>query len=394
MKNKKILILVTASIAIYKTLDLISQLKKIGAEIFVVMSEESKQFIAPICFEAMSGNPVLCEHSQNHANNLNHIGYANLADIALLAPASVNSIAKLAHGIADNLIVETLLAAKCPILIAPSANVNMIESTQNERNLAILRDFGYQIIPPRTTLLACGIIANGAMAEVSELIFALQKTFLSDCFWQKRKITITGGGSAELIDSVRCISNLSSGKQSANLALAFYLLGAEVTFISSKFPIALPQGIKCIRVQSSEDFYKELKKEKIDILLMCAAISDYIPESAPKTKLKKEMLGEKWNLILNKNRDILSEIKANFKVGFKAECDIKTAKDSAKKMLLSPKNGGKGCDLVILNIVDSSFGSDENEISIFGKCFEQKIGRKNKFDLSFDIASAIKSNVK
>lgn len=468
LAKKRVLLLVSGGIAIYKSLDLISALKKEGAEIFVVMSEEATRFIAPLTFEAMSGNKVLC-HATESFPQISHISYANLADIAIIAPATINTIAKLNYGIADNLIVETLLACKCAVFIAPSANVNMLESPQNKANLDSLRQMGYKIIPPRTTLLACNVVANGAMAEVSEIIFQLKREILSNSsltqysrelekfsfdrrlalsqsnfstqptnlaqdtriaefiesqkdefanFWRNKNIIITGGGSVESIDSIRHISNDSSGKQASNLALAFYYLGANVTLIASKFPLTLPLEIKQIAVKSSADFRNAIEsvlqnrdssptaqndEDRDNILLMAAAISDYVPTQREKGKLKKEQIGKEWSLNLTQNEDILKQISNKFGdscyiVGFKAESfgeqitqeTIKDANQNAKKMLKH-----KNCDMVVLNIIskNNEIGGDSNEVRIFTAQNEVKIPQDSKLNISFEIAKNIAQNL-
>ncbi|RDU64694.1 bifunctional phosphopantothenoylcysteine decarboxylase/phosphopantothenate--cysteine ligase CoaBC [Helicobacter sp. MIT 14-3879] len=397
LENKKILLLVTGSIAIYKSLDLISSLKKLNAKIFVVMSDDAIKFINPLCFEAMSGNKVLHSNSQKFIlNSPNHISYASLADIAIVAPASINTIAKLNYGIADTIILETLFASKCPILIAPSANINMLESPQTKANIKSLQKLGYTIIPPRVTLLACNITAKGAMASIEEIIFHIKRNFLQKSFWRNKSIIITGGGSIENIDDIRHISNNSSGKQASNLALALYFLGANVTLISSKFPITLPIEIKKIKVNSSSEFKNEMKKElkKDSILIMAAAISDYIPQKYHKGKLKKEYIGKSWKLDLIQNEDILKNLHCSFKVGFKAESDEETAKLKAKKMLESTKDGGKGCDMVILNIINKNnkIGDDSNKVTIYTKSKEIKINKEDKFNISIKIANFIEQN--
>ncbi|MDE6885519.1 MAG: bifunctional phosphopantothenoylcysteine decarboxylase/phosphopantothenate--cysteine ligase CoaBC [Helicobacteraceae bacterium] len=397
LKNKNILILVSGSIAIYKTLDLISSLKKMKANIKVVMSEDATKFINPLCFESLSNNEVLCVQNERFLQSSpNHISYASFADIALLAPASVNSIAKLCYGVADTLVIETLLACKCPILVAPSANINMLETKQNKENLKKLQNLGYTIIPPRESLLACNITAKGAMASIEEIIFHIKKALYQNGWWRDKNIIITGGGSIEDIDSIRCISNHSSGKQSSNIAIALYFLGAKVTLISSRFPLPLPLGIKKIEVKSSLDFKNAIKKElkKDSILFMAAAISDYIPKTKLKTKLKKEALGKTWNLDLVQNEDILRDLKCALKIGFKAESDRKNAPKFAKKLLDSTSNGGKGCDMVILNIIDSAnqIGGSSNEISIFSKNNYANFKKQDKFSISLEIAKFIQNN--
>lgn len=410
LDKKRILLLVSGGIAIYKSLDLISALKKEGAEIFVVMSEEATKFIAPLTFEAMSGNPVLCKDTESFPK-ISHISYANLADIAIIAPATINTIAKLNYGIADNLIVETLLACKCAVFIAPSANVNMLESAQNRANMDLLTKMGYYIIPPRVSLLACNIIANGAMAEVCEIIFHLKRAFCIETngdFWCGKNVVLTGGGSVERIDAIRHISNDSSGKQASNLALAFYFLGANVSLIASKFPIALPLDIKKIAVKSSAEF-KEAICTELDscanhskdspkdntIFIMTAAISDYVVAQPAQGKLKKENLGKEWDLHLIQNTDILAQISSKFSdscyiVGFKAESAHDLAIPNAQKMLNS-----KGCDMVVLNIIDkdNEIGGERNEVLIFTRESSIEIPQDSKLNIAFAIAQNITKNL-
>lgn len=402
LAKKRVLLLVSGGIAIYKSLDLISNLKKEGAEVFVVMSEEATRFIAPLTFEAMSGNKVLCKSTESFPQ-ISHITYANLADTAIIAPATINTIAKLNYGIADNLIVETLLACKCEVFIAPSANVNMLESPQNRANLDSLKNMGYTIIPPRVSRLACDIVANGAMAEVGEIIFNLKRAFYIESSggkWRGKNIIITGGGSVESIDSIRHISNDSSGKQASNLALAFYYLGANVSLISSKFPIALPLGVAKIAVKSSADFKSAIEAKlnsiaESSVFISAAAISDFVPKQKAQGKLKKEQIGEVWDLQLRQNEDILSEIskkfgKKTFIVGFKAESEVDSASANAKKML---KN--KNCDMVVLNIISkgNEIGGERNEVRIFTAQNELKIPQDSKLNISFAIAESIAQNL-
>ena len=395
LKNRHILVLVTGSIAIYKALDLISRLKKMGAEVAVAMSDEAQKFITPMTFEALSGRAVLTSGTQSFASedSPSHINYARWAHIALLAPASVNSIAKLRCGIADSVVIATLLACKCPIFIAPSANVNMIESPQNRANLAALEALGVGVIAPRVSRLACNITANGAMASVDELLFALQKCTLRREFWAGRRVVVTGGGSVEKIDAVRCIGNLSSGLQAANLALAFYFLGAEVALISSRFPLKLPLGIRRVEVDSAQSYKAALNAEITEdsLLLMAAAISDYRAKNPAAKKLKKAELGEEWQLDLAQNEDILGGVECAFKLGFKAESDESSGRFAAQKMLQSPESGGKGCDMVALNIVGESgaIGGETNEITLFTRETSIALGQKDKFNLSLEIAAAV-----
>ena len=345
--NKKILILVSGSIAVYKMLDCISQLTKYGADVRVVMSRESRAFIAPLSFEAMSHNIVLHDDNQSWHTTLqevspNHIFYAKWADIVLVAPATANTIAKIACGIADNVLLSTLLATRAPKLVAPAMNTAMLNASQTKHNLSMLADMGYEIIVPRSSILMCGDEGEGALAQVEEIIYRLGREILRDTFWSKQRVIVSGGGSKESIDEVRYISNRSSGKQASYLALALYMLGAEVTFISSSFPLVLPLDIKCVSVESVVTFEKAIHKtfnsldsiESKPIIFMAAALADYAPK--PQSgKLKKEQIGENLSLLCSKTNDILSSISSQkaYKVGFKAEIDDVNALYYAQNML-------------------------------------------------------------
>ncbi|WP_258865587.1 bifunctional phosphopantothenoylcysteine decarboxylase/phosphopantothenate--cysteine ligase CoaBC [Helicobacter sp. MIT 99-5507] len=397
LENKKILILVTGSIAIYKTLDLISKLKKLNAKTAVVMSDEAISFITPLTFESLSNKEVLHKNSQKYdtQDSPNHINYASWADIAILAPASINSIAKLNYAISDSIVITTLLACKCKVLIAPSANINMMESKQNKQNLESLIKMGYKILPPRESLLACNVVAKGAMADIDEIIFNIKKEFKTDNFWEDKKIVITGGGSIEQIDTIRHISNNSSGIQASALALAFYYLGAKVNLISSRFPFILPLDIEITKVNSSNDYKNALQDTKDCIVIMAAAISDYKVENPKNEKIKKSDIGKIWNLELVQNQDLLSQIQCKFKVGFKAESHKTNGEINAKKMLDSTTEGGKDCDMVILNIIDNDnkIGDTHNEITILSKDYKKKLDKQDKLTLSFEIAASIKEKL-
>lgn len=409
LKNKNILLLLSASIAIYKSLELISELKKIGANIRVVMSEESKKFITPMCVEALTHTQVLHKDSENWIDSgdvsCNHIAYAKWADIALVAPASANSIAKLANGIADNLLLSTFLALNTKRLIAPAMNTAMYESKQIQNKLKEIQDLGIEIIEPRVSLLACDTYGKGAMAESDEIIFKLSKAYMQNQFWKDKNVLISGGGSKESIDNVRFLSNHSSGLQASLLAIALYVLGAKVKFVSSVFPIKLPLDIECFKVNSAKEYLENIQKycPQKGFMFMAAAISDYSPKNPKNYKMKKEEIGDYLNIECEKNPDILSliEYKDLFKVGFKAEYDENKAQVIAQKMLLSQKDGGKNCDMVCLNLINthSPFGSYDNEMEFFMKgsskknIISQKTGFKNKLQIAFDMAYFIQKHV-
>lgn len=397
-KNKHILVAVSASIAIYKILDLLSLLNKLGAQTRVVMSESSAKFINPLIFEAISKNPVLLDSNQSWENPQapNHITYAKWAEVILIAPASANMIAKFACGIADNVALCTLLATPAPKILAPAMNTVMLQATQTANNIATLKTLGVKIIESRVGLLACGEFGDGALAETNDLVAGilgeiLKRDFTNLAeFWNAKEVIISGGGSKEAIDNVRTLGNLSSGKQANYLALALFCLGAKVTLISSSFYSILPSAIKCIRVSSTMEYYEAILKARQDCidkpyLFMAGAIADFKTKNKSKTKLKKENLADSFTLELEKNFDILESLSPQefIKIGFKAEDNDTNALECAKKMLYK-----KQCTMVCLNVLDSdnSFGSEYNKMTFINhnSCIQTPL--LDKFTLSLQIA--------
>ncbi len=377
----KVLIGVTGSIAIYKTCELIRLFIKRGDEVRVVMSKAASKFITPLTFEALTRNKVLIEKNENWAGELNHIDYAKWADIYIIAPATANTINKAANGIADNLLLQTYLATKAPVLFAPAANTHMYIHPTTQSSFKKLN-----IIEANAGLLACGDEGIGKMVEPEEIFLRALREVNKEEFWKGKKVAVTAGGSIEKIDDVRFISNFSSGKMGEALAKAFYIKGADVTLISSK-EHNLSKEIKQIKVQSAEDYLKAILKENPDYLIMAAAIADFKPKYTP-GKIKKEQIGEKMILKMEKNIDILESLKKKkFKrIGFKAERDEKNALKYAKQSLKK-----KNLDAVCLNLLTrNDFGSDENEIIFITKEKTEKFPQDSKENIAFRIADAVK----
>ncbi len=374
LKDKNILLAVTGSIAIYKSLELIRLFIKAGANVKVILSDGAKKFINPITFEAISQNRVLDESSESwdKSQNYNHIDITKWADILLIAPATANTINKISCGIADNLLLQTVLACKKKIIIAPAANTNMIENPITIQSVNNLKNLGFEVLQTQTKELACKDVGNGAMLEPIDIFHKTCKELLKTLYWKNRRAVLSGGGTLEKIDDVRYISNFSSGKMASSLATALYYLGANVTLVSSRGFENIPYEIDLRVSHSSQQMFENLKlalDKKLDkksFLFMVAAVSDYIPKEKFDGKLKKEKLGETWSLELSKNIDILANLdkKDIFSIGFKAEMDKKEAKSNAQNML---KN--KNLDAVCLNILDESnaFGSDTNKIELILK---------------------------
>lgn len=413
IKDKKILIGVTGSIAIYKTLELVRYFIKAGAQVKIVMSKSAKKFITPLTFETLTSNQVLDDTNESWANGHNHIQTTEWADIMLITPATANTIAKLANAIADNMLLQCVLAFSSMKILAPSANTNMLQNPITQANLKMLGIANYTILETQKKELACKTIGDGAMAEPLDIFYQTCRELLKEDFWEHRRVIVTGGGTIEKIDEVRYISNFSSGKMASALATALYLKGADVNLIATRFDSNLPINMHKIEVEDSQEMYEYLvdsirisKKGKLSkatlvrdehihiiqkkpYLFMVAAVSDYVPKFPQNAKLKKEDLGDRWELHLKKNIDILSSIDKEeiTVIGFKAEMDKERAEQNAKTMLQA-----KELDGVCLNILEnaSSFGSDKNEMEFITKQKNVHIPKADKLNVSFEIVKNAK----
>ncbi len=410
LENKRVLLLVSGSIAAYKSLELTRLLFKSGASIQVVMSKGAKKFIKPLSFEALSHHKVLHDRNEkwyyNHQNKLhhNHIVCAASTDLLIFAPLSANSLSKIAHALADNTISATFLACASPKILAPSMNTNMLNSPITQSNLKRLKDSNHIILDTKNALLACDTKGDGAMAEPLEILFKATQTLLKDAYFENREVIVMGGASMEKIDSVRIISNLSSGIQASALALALYFKGAKVTLIASSFPTPLPKEITSVPVSDTASYEnalnnaaKNLQKHALKPLLFnLAAISDYLPKTSFNHKLKKSKLGETLNIECVQNKDLLASVNPNqfVKIGFKAEDDQQNAIKNAQNLLKPSQDNGKDCSVAALNLIKDSrpFGSLENELWLFSHKKTQKIPSMNKLEASFKILDFIKDN--
>lgn len=415
LKDKKILVAVTGSIAIYKTLDLIRLYIKAGAKVRVIMTQGAKKFISPITFEAISQSKVLEESNESWDKNqdYNHIDIGKWSDIFVIAPCSANTINKLSNGLADNLLTQVALAYPRIKLLAPAANTNMLRNPITQASIKMLKLCNFEIVQTQTKELVCKDVGDGAMADPETIFYATAKELLKDEYWVNRKVVLSGGGTVEKIDDVRYLSNFSSGKMASSLAMALYLKGAEVCLVSSRGHENLPSDIHVIPVQSSQEMYEYLvdsirvaKKgvltkttlmddsrpeliQKTPFLFMVAAVSDYVPKFPQEGKMKKEMIGESWNLELKKNIDILSSLDKSemISIGFKAEMDEVTALNSASSMLQN-----KNLDAVCLNILndENSFGSNTNEIELILKNNSYSF-KGEKLDISMGILNRLQN---
>jgi len=360
MLKKKILLGVTGSVAAYKAAELIRLLRKNDFFVQVVLTKSAKQFVTPLTLQALSGNPVLENMWEpSEGNGMEHINLSRTADLILIAPTSGNFIAKLANGLADDLLTNLCLARSCPLLVAPAMNVEMFENNATQRNLKTIKEDGVLISGPDLGEQACGEVGLGRLINFESLMLDKKKALTPQIFINK-KILISSGATVEKIDEARAITNLSSGLMGLNLAKTAYTMGADVTVVSGNSNYELPQCIKKISAKNHEAMYQSIVSniENNDIYISAAAISDYKP-SYTKGKIKKGS-----NLIsidLEKTKDILSYVGKNFShkflVGFAAESE--NVVENGKNKLLS-----KNLDIVIGNEIKESMGKTKASMVI------------------------------
>ncbi|MEA2017326.1 MAG: bifunctional phosphopantothenoylcysteine decarboxylase/phosphopantothenate--cysteine ligase CoaBC [Campylobacterota bacterium] len=414
LENRNILVAVTGSIAIYKSLELIRLYIKAGANVKVIMTESSKKFITPLTFETISQNKILDENSEDWSTNSvnNHIAIGKWADIFVIAPCTANTINKLSNGIADNLLLQTALAYPRTKLMCPAANTNMMNNPLTKASLKMLKLCNFKLIATTTKELACKDIGDGAMAEVEDIFNATAKELLQDTYWLDRKVVLNGGGTIEKIDDVRYISNFSSGKMALNLATALYYKGADVCLVTTS-DINVPDAIHTIKVESTVEMFEYVESsikialkgkmssatlmdsstmqliQKKPYFFAVAAVSDYIPTFPQTGKIKKDDIGDNWDLKLKKNIDILDSIDKSkiYSIGFKAEIDKKNGQKNAINML-----NNKNIDAVCLNIIgnENNFGANTNKIELITKenCMPNIDG--TKLEVSLEILDRLK----
>ena len=413
LSGKTVLLGVTGSISAYKACDLARLIVKSGAVVHVVMTPSATKFVSPLTFEALTRNAVLTQESESWSSELNHIEIGKKSDIFVIAPATANTLNKLSKGIADNILLDTALAFGDKIVVAPAANTQMLKNHYTAGSIKMLAVNDTVIVEPQEKLLACGDIGSGALAEPMDIYWRLAQALLTDEFWLDRRVVVTGGGTREKIDDVRYISNYSSGKMATALAMALYSKGADVCYITTKKPDNLPTDIYLIEVESSQemmeytvDAVRVAKKGKMSkptmsssdpvhliqkepYLFMAAAVADYRPKYPQEGKLKKSMIGEDWSLEMQETADIITTINKDGLqvVAFKAEMDSQNGKANAKKLLEE-----KGADAVCYNYLQdsSSFGTDENDITVIMRDREVALGKMDKLSLSLRIVDELK----
>lgn len=382
LKGKNVVLGVTGSIAAYKIASLASMLKKLHANVDVIMTKNACNFINPITFETLTGNKCLVDtFDRNFEFNVEHVSIAKKADVVLIAPASANVIGKLAHGICDDMLTTTIFACKCPIYVSPAMNTNMFTNPILQDNLNILKKYGYNIIEPNSGYLACGDSGMGKMPEPSLLYeYIIEGLFKTDIL-KGKNVLITAGATREAIDPVRYITNHSTGKMGYALAKAAYLMGANVTVVSGKTNLELFHGIRKIDVISANEMFEAVNNEYVsnDIIIMSAAVADYTPREYKDYKIKKS--DTDMSISLNRTKDILKYVGENKRdnqilVGFSMETND-LIENSTKKL------NSKNADMICANSLNgdkSGFGVDTNLVTLITKngAYELPFGTKEE----------------
>lgn len=368
-KNKNILLCVTGGIAAYKAVELLRLFKKAGARVTVIMTESALKFVGKTTFEVLSENPVLSDLYFDTESSVKHIDLATHADAAIVAPATANTIAKLAHGIADDALSTTLLAVTAPVMICPSMNTDMYQNIRVQRNLDILEKDGWHILDPDSGVLACKTVGAGRLPE-PWFIFNRVEAMLIKKDLIEKKILVSAGPTVEAIDPVRFVSNHSSGKMGYAIAAALEKRGGQVTLVSGPVNLEPPVGVECINVETCDEMLIQMMThlDQADIIIKVAAVADYKPADPKVSKIKKTGDQKDLTLSMIETPDILKRIgekktDEQFLVGFAAETD-----DLEKNAVLKMKK--KNLDMIAANIVgksDSGFKSDTNKVKLFFK---------------------------
>lgn len=369
LNGKRITIIITGSIAAYKALELIRLLTKAGASVEGVLTKGGAAFITPLSVEALTGKRAHTEMWDEHAYEMNHIELSRRADLIVIAPATAGIIAKLANGIGDDLAASVLLARNKPVLLAPSMNTEMWKNAAFRRNLSQVQADGATIVQPQNDTLACGETGVGKMAEPQTILEAIKSHFRANAKLAGKKAIVTAGGTIERIDSVRYLSNFSSGKQGNAIALELAKSGAQVVLVAGNIQEAAPRhpNITLVSVESAEEMQQATQAAlPADIFVGCAAVCDFRVSKKSDKKIKKE---DGLKLQFVENPDIAKSVgtlpaeqRPAFVIGFAAETDDLIA--NAQKKLIS-----KGCDLIVANDVSEGavFGEDQNTVQFVSK---------------------------
>lgn len=394
LKDKHIILGVTGSIAAYKTASLASMLKKQGACVTVMMTRNATNFINPITFEELTGNKCLVDtFDRNFAHNVEHISLARQADACLIAPASANVIAKVSHGIADDMLTTTFLACGCPKLVSPAMNTKMYRNPITQDNIALLRHYGMEVIEPAAGYLACGDVGEGKMPEPEVLLEYLVRA-LTPKDMAGKKVLVTAGPTQEKIDPVRYITNHSTGKMGYAIARAAMRRGAEVTLVTGKTDLVPPICVTTAGVVSAAEMAAAVKEraQAQDIIIKAAAVADYRPKYTADEKIKKK--DDEMNLPLERTEDILAFLgahkrKGQFLCGFSMETEHmeRNAREKLQK---------KNLDLIVANHLKEAgagFGTDTNVITLLSETETIQLPLMSKEEAANQLLNYIMKNI-
>ena len=369
LKDKTVVIGVSGGIAVYKTLDVISRLRKLGVNVNVIMTKSATEFVTPLSFQSLSQNYVVCDMFEDPKTwDVEHISLAKRADVFLIAPATANVIGKIANGIADDMLTTTVMATKAKVLIAPAMNTNMYENPIIQRNISTLKEYGYNFVEPASGRLACGDTGKGKLASPETIVDEVVKLLSKEQDLKGKSIIVTAGPTIESIDPMRYITNRSTGKMGYSIAKEAIERGADVTLITGPTNLTPPQNLKkLVKIESAKDMYEAVLEnlDENDVVIKSAAVADYKPKNYSNKKIKKS--DDDLVIELDRNKDIAQEIgkiKNNkILVGFAAETNdlIENASLKIKK---------KNLDFIVANDLTkegAGFGVDTNIVKIIDK---------------------------
>lgn len=391
LQGKTVILGVTGSIAAYKAANLASLLKKQHADVHVIMTKNAMEFITPITFETLTGNKCLTDtFDRNFQFEVEHVELAKRADLALVAPASANVMAKLAHGLADDMLTTTILACQCPKLIAPAMNTRMYENPVTQDNMEILKKYGWKLIEPAVGYLACGDTGRGKFPDETMIVEHVLNEIAFEKDMAGLNVLVTAGPTMEAIDPVRFISNHSTGKMGYALAKTCRRRGANVTLVSGKTSLPRPVGVDVVDIKSAQDMYEAVTSrfEQQDVVIKAAAVADYRPATVADQKLKKRE--DEMSIALERTNDILAYLGSHKQehqilCGFAMETEQMVEHAQAKLVK-------KNLDLIAANnvkVAGAGFGTDTNVVTLITKTETKELELMSKADVSVQIVDEI-----
>ena len=391
LSGKTVLLGITGGIAAYKMANVASALRKTGAEVHCILTQNATQFITPLTFETLSNNRCIVDtFDRNFQYDVAHVSLAKKADVILIAPATANVIAKLAHGLADDMLTTTVLAARCPKLIAPAMNTAMLENPATQENLATLRSYGFTVIEPATGMLACKDVGSGKLPEPEVLCEEIYRVIAREKDLQGLHITVTAGPTQESLDPVRFLTNHSSGKMGYAIAREAMLRGADVTLISGPVALKAPLGVKLVNITTAQEMLEGVQAAlpQTDVLVMAAAVADYRPAVVADNKMKKG--DTELSIPLARTGDVLGWVAQNrhpglFVCGFSMETEHMLENSQKKRTK-------KKLDMIVANNLKTQgagFGVETNVVTLITQDWVEELPLLGKDEVAGKLLTAI-----